>query len=373
MRSRYFMLIFAGLVLFMTACTVEPQQVEITRLVEREIPVTVEVTRVITQVSLVEVEVEATRLVEVVVTATPEPVVEAELETEETAFPAAAALPTPVGTLYVVRAGDTLNLIATRTGTAVADILAANNLTNAAVIFTGQQLLIPDWDGVERVVAPPPTATASAPSPAPNPSPPPPPPPPGPQVNLLPNPSFEGDWYFAGFNELQIPVGWQVATDEGQNNLSPGSGGLFARPEIRVVPAADLPPAEHGLFIFDGTKTLKAFKGYAPTSFSLFTDLNLTPGRYRLVIRYFADAVEAYSGSTKIYAADPQAAEIRAIHNNGGTGWQGTTAGQRSTLTYDFTVTEAGVTRVGASFRNRYALTNNGWFLDHWELYAIAP
>jgi len=373
MTLRYFRLILAGLAVFMVACTVEPQQVEVTRLVEREIPVTVEVTRVVTQVSLVEVQVEATRLVEVVITATPEPVVEAELETEETALPAIAALPTPAGTVYVVRAGDTLNAIAARTGTAVADILAANNLTSAAVIFTGQQLLIPGWDGVERVVVAPPTATPSPPSPAPPPSPPPAPPPPGPQVNLLPNPSFEDDWYYAGFNELQIPVGWQVATDEGQNNLSPGSGGLFARPEIRVVPAQDLPPAEHGLFIFDGNKTLKAFKGYAPTSFSLFTDLNLAPGRYRLVIRYFADAVEAYSGSTKIYSADPQAAEIRAIHNNGGTGWQGTTAGQRSTLTYDFTVTEAGVTRVGASFRNRYALANNGWFLDHWELYTIAP
>jgi hypothetical protein len=188
-------------------------------------------------------------------------------------------------------------------------------------------------------------------------------------VNLLPNPSFEEDWYFAGFNELQIPNGWYVATDEGPNTLEPGDGGLFFRPEIRVVPFHDLPPHEHSQFIFDGLKTLKAFKGYAPTSFSLFTDIILEPGNYRLVIRYFPDAVASYEGGEKIYTTDPLAAEIRVIHNQGGTQWQTTTPGQRSVLTYDFTVSQRGTNRVGAAFRNRFGLANNGWFLDDWELY----
>ena len=298
MKIRSLLTAALTLALLTVGCANEPQtievEVEVTRLVERE--VVVEVTQIVTQVSLVEVPVETTRLV--VVTATPEP------ETA-TAEPTAVS-PTPSPTR------------------------------------------------MPTVQTAPPTATHT--------------PPPVANVNLLPNPSFEEDWYFAGFNELQIPNGWQVATDEGANNLSPGSGGLFARPEIRVVPSSDLPPHEHSLFIFDGQKTLKAFKGYAPTSFSLFTDIHLEPGNYRLVIRYFPDTVDRYEGGEKIFATDPLAAEIRIIHNSGGTAWQGTTAGQRSVLTYDFTVAQAGVNRVGASFRNRYGIVNNGWFLDDWEL-----
>jgi hypothetical protein len=37
-------------------------------------------------------------------------------------------------------------------------------------------------------------------------------------------------------------------------------------------------------------------------------------------------------------------------------------------MTYDFTVTTPGAVRLGASFRNRWALPNNGWFLDAWSL-----
>jgi LysM repeat protein len=371
MKMRYFITAVLALFMFTAGCASEPQsvEVEVTRLVDRE--VIVEVTQVVTQPVMVEVpvEVEVTRMVEVVVTATSEPeeVVEEEAEATAVAPPTATPTSAPTGTAYTVRSGDTLSIIAARTGASIADIRAANNLTDSSVIIAGQLLLIPGWDGVERVVTAPPTSAAPPPTAAP-------PPPSGPTGgNLLPNASFEGDWYYAGFNELQIPVGWQVATDEGANNLSPGAGGLFARPEIRVVPSTDLPPAEHGSFIFDGNKTLKAFKGYAPTSFSLFTDIALQPGSYRLTIRFFADTVDRYEGSNKIYSTDPQAAEMRVIHNSGGTGWQGTTSGQRGAVTYDFTVTQAGTVRLGASFRNRWAVANNGWFLDHWELYATGP
>lgn len=357
-----------ALYLLLVGCSSQPQEVVVTQLVERELQITTEVTRVVSQIlpvqQTVEIPIEVTRLVEVVVTATPEI---PELETSATAPPLPTESPAPttalVGTMYTVRSGDTLFSISNRTGVAIADILGANNLTSVSLIYAGQVLLIPNWDGVDRGAAAPPASLTIPSGTSGNPV----------GLNLLPNPSFEDDWYYAGFSELQIPVGWQVMTDEGQNTLTPGSGGLFFRPEIRVVPYYDLPASEHSLLIFDGSKTVKAFKGYAPTSFSMFTDIGLAPGRYRLTIRYFADMVDSYVGSNKIYSAEPLAGEMRVIHNNGGTGWQSTIGGQQGTVNYDFTVSEAGTVRLGASFRSRYNLANNGWFLDHWELYALVP
>ncbi|MFO7536846.1 MAG: LysM peptidoglycan-binding domain-containing protein [Chloroflexota bacterium] len=367
MNLRFFLTVIALLVMAL-GCTAEPQQIEVTRDVLREVPVTIEVTRVVTEIETVEVAVETTRLVAVVVTATPESTetaVAATVEAEPTPEPTAT---TPAGSTYTIRAGDNLSLIARKTGTAVETILAANNLTTNSILVVGQELTIPGWDGVEQAVVAAATPVApAAPTAAP--------PAAEPVVqgpNLLPNPSFEGDWYFYLYNELQIPDGWQLTTDEGPVNLEPGAPGNFFRPEVRVVPRPDLPAHEQNLFIFDGDKTVKAFKGGAPTSFSLFTDLVLQPGSYRLTVRYFPDTVAGYSGNQKIFAGDPLAAEVRIIHNNGGTGWQGSNIGQHNTRTYDFTVTEAGTVRLGASFRNRFVMANNGWFIDHWSLYALS-
>jgi LysM repeat protein len=348
----------------LAACAAQPQTVEVTRIVTSELPVTVEVTRLVEQVSTVTVEVpvEVTRLVEVVVTATPESI-ETAVSTE---IPTAIPTALPPGSIYTVLPGDTLSSIIAKTGTAAADIIAANNLTSDSFIVAGQELLIPGWDGVALTASdttddtPPPAASETPPEAIVS-------------VNLLPNPSFEGDWYFHLYNELQVPEEWQLATDEGANNLEPGAGGLFNRPEVRVVPAKDLPPAEQGIFIFDGDKTVKAFKGGAPTNFSLFTDVALQPGSYRLQVQFFADTVAAYDGNQKTFASLPLAAEARIIHDSGGTGWQSVTPGQRSTLTYEFTLDEARTVRLGASFRNRFVMANNGWFIDDWSLYALTP
>lgn len=358
MDKRTILVVVLIQLLLLAACAGEPEIVEVTRVVEQEVPATVEVTRVVTETAVIEVPVEVTRLVEVevVVTMTPDPT--------ETA--AAEATATPDGSNYTVQSGDTLPLIASKTGANANDILEANNLTAGTSLVVGQELFIPEWDGVERVAETTSTPAATATSP------------PvstaelvthGP--NLFPNPSFEGDWYFHQFNELQIPVGWQVVTDEGPNTLTPGSGGNFLRPEIRVIPESDLPPAERSLFIFDGMKTVKAFKGGAPTSFSLFTDVTLQPGTYRLTVRFFSDVVAGYQGGQKQFATDSLAGEVRLIHNNGGTDWQGTQIGQRNTRTYDFTVTQTSTVRLGASFRNRYIMDNNGWFIDHWSLQEL--
>lgn len=359
MKFRYLILLIAGLAL-LAACASQPQVVEVTRLVTEEMPVTVEVTQIVELPATIEVPVEVTRLVELVVTATPEPV---DTAVPTPTLPAPTETPTalPAGSTYTVLSGDTLSSIADKTGTTVADIMSANNLTSDSFIAAGQELLIPGWDGVAQAAngAAPPPATAETPPEAVVQGP-----------NLLPNPSFEGNWYFYLYNELQIPDGWQLATDEGPNTLEPGSGGLFNRPEVRVVPAPDLPPAEQSIFIFEGNKTVKAFKGGAPTSFSLFTDVALQPGTYRLQVRFFPDTVAAYDNAKKTFASDPLAAEARIIHDGGGTGWQGTQIGQRNTLTYDFTITEARTVRLGASFRNRFIMANNGWFIDDWSLYT---
>ncbi|MCA9957651.1 MAG: LysM peptidoglycan-binding domain-containing protein, partial [Anaerolineales bacterium] len=252
--------------------------------------------------------------------------------------------------VYIIQPGDSLYSIAQRFGTTVDEIVAANNLANPNFIVSGQEIIVPGATTTAEVPVtdntPAPTAPVTEetpPAPAPT------------SANLLPNPSFEGDWYFYLYNELQVPDGWQLAVDEGANTLEPGSGGLFLRPECRVVAKTQLPAFEHNLFVFNGEKTVKVFKGGAPTSFSLFTDVYLQPGTYRFTINYFPDTVAAYQqGGDKIWASQSLAAEVRIIHNDGGTGWsEPASIGSRNTLSYQFTMTEAGSVRLGGSFRNR--------------------
>jgi LysM repeat protein len=357
------------------ACAGQTVEVPVTRQVISE--ATVEVTRVVEQIVTVEVpvevavevpvEVEVTRVVEVEVVATPTLSTSITDTITTTADADSSSIqgtvtPTATGTItnniYTVLPGDSFSLISGKTGVRAAEIRAANNFTATTRLRAGAQLIIPNWDGVirENIVTVTPTPRGSGGVPV--------------GTNLLPNPSFEDDWYFANYSELQIPIGWKVATDEGENTLQPGAGGLFNRPEIRVVPSSDLPDNERRQFIFEGNKTLKAFKGHAPTSFSLFTDVPLQPGRYRFTMNFFADTVAQYA-PTKVYSEDPQASEARIIVDNGGTDWRGFVGGQQHTMTYEFTVDRARTVRVGGSFRNRYGIPNNGWFLDNWSLTKI--
>ncbi|MCA9964815.1 MAG: LysM peptidoglycan-binding domain-containing protein [Anaerolineales bacterium] len=360
---------FVGLVvvgLLAIGCSSEPQTVEVTRIVNQDVPVTVEVAQVVTVEVPVEVTVampvEVTRLVEVMVTPT-------EVPTEAAAEPTATPEPTAVsaGNTYTVQSGDTLASISFRTGVAANDILAANGLNDQNFLRAGQELIIPGWDGT---LAAAPTSVASEAAPAtavPG-------APPAPAVgqNLLPNPSFEEDWYFFnGINELQLPIHWSAFTDEGPNTLTDDPNDLFLRPEIRVITTADLPDAERAQFVFNGNKTIKAFKGHGPTSFGIFTDIALPAGSYRFTARYFPDTVLDYNGNQKVWNTDPQAAEVRIIFNNGGTGWSGTTVATRNTMTYDFTLDAPATVRLGAAFRNRYINNNNSWFIDDWSLVKL--
>lgn len=372
MMNRLIVLIF--LLLMVTGCGGTETPVEVTRLVTEQVPVTVEVTRLVVQ----EVAVEVTRLVELqrpTAIPTSEPAVETASEEaiEPTAEPTIEPTATTAvsGAVYVIQPGDTLATIAEQTGHSIAAIQAANGMDDSTFLIAGQELIIPGAEGDLPPIQPPAPEGTEAPAEAPVEE-----PPPAAVVagsNLLPNPSFEGEWYFSGFQELQVPDGWQLTTDEGANTLPQGAGGLFNRPEVRVISVADVTSEERGLFIFEGNKTVKAFKGGAPTSFSMFTDVTLPPGSYRLTIQFFPDTVAGYDGNQKIFASDPIAAEAALIVDSGGTGWQGTTSGQRNALVYDFTLEEGRTVRVGGSFRNRFIMNNNGWFIDAWSLTPLSP
>jgi len=347
--------------------------VEITRVVTNDIPVTVEVTRVVSAEVTVEVPVEVpvevgvTRMVEVPVTVMATAVSETEATPTPTAVPATVA-PTPEATedavvagIYTVKPGDTMFTIYVETGVPMADIVEANNISNFRLISVGQQLIIPGWPGTPTAESPSaaqPTRssqTAAATG-----------------ANLLPNPSFEDDWYFFnGVDEWQLPVHWLLAVDEGPNTLTPGSGGNFLRPEIRLLTSTHLPPTEQQQFVFDGQKTIKAFKGGAPTNFAIFTDVPLLAGRYRFTIQFFPDTVSIYNGSEKVWNQEPLAAEYRIIFNNAGTGWSRAIVGTRNLQYYDFTLTTPQTVRLGGAFRNRFNGSNNGWFIDNWSLQTL--
>ena len=62
------------------------------------------------------------------------------------------------GTIYVVRAGDTLGRIAARYGTTVQALMNANGIRNANFVYVGQRLVIP---GGSSAVSPPAAAPTS--------------------------------------------------------------------------------------------------------------------------------------------------------------------------------------------------------------------
>ena len=350
-------LLFVVITAVFTACSA-PAPVEVTRIVTQDVPVTVEVTREVIQQITVETEVEVTRIVEVAVPATPTQAVEP-TEVTPTEPPATPASVEPIeGDYYTIQPGDTLSSIASKTSVSEGEIMAANNMSNANVLVAGQDLLIPGWTG-DIIASEQPDNPATDPAPAV---------PVG--VNLLPNGSFEEDWYFfQGVSEWQLPNGWSMSVNEGAN--SSGSGGLYFRPEIRLLSRPDLPAAEANLFVMNGNKTIKAFKGDAPTNFAIFRDVALQPGTYRFSIRFVPDSVFGYSGGEKVYNGDPLSAETRIIVGDGGTGWAGSNVGNQNTVTYDFTLDAAQTIRLGGAFRNRFEQSNNGWFIDDWSLQKL--
>jgi hypothetical protein len=171
---------------------------------------------------------------------------------------------------------------------------------------------------------------------------------------------------------LQVPIQWLLEWDEGTNPLDPDPWNKFVRPECRVLPSAFLPPREHPLFIWDGDQTVKVFKGLGSVSFRLLTDVYLTPGTYLLEINVFPDLVVDYRGDgSKVWAPDPLSGEVKLIVGFGGSGWMLPAFGRKNTFTQTFEIPTAQTIRVGAAMRGRWAIENNGWFMDDWGLWRI--
>ncbi len=201
----------------------------------------------------------------------------------------------------------------------------------------------------------------------------PPAPPPAPEFgqNILANGSFEDGWYnLNGIAELQIPNGWGYEWDVGPTGFGDEPWDKWVRPETRVLPDFQLPTNERPLFIRDGIYTIKMFKGNGAISYRLFQDIELQPGTYVFEVNIFPDLVASYDGG-KQAPGDPAAGEIRFIAPDGGTGWFFPAFAQWNTLQHVFTVDQAGAVRIGVGVRGRYALSNNGWFLDQWSLRRI--
>ncbi len=197
-----------------------------------------------------------------------------------------------------------------------------------------------------------------------------PPPAPAAGANLLPNASFEEGWYHInGVPELQVPNRWILEWETGENPLDPDPWNNWVRPEIRVLTPDFLPPAEHDLFIWDGRQTVKVFKGQGAISFRLLTDVYLEPGSYQLEIYFFPDLVVDYSADGgKVWAPDPLSGEARLVMGAQTTPWVLPAFGQKNRLAHTFSVEVGQVMRLGAAMRGRWAIENNGWFMDDWSL-----
>ncbi|MGH2537778.1 MAG: hypothetical protein ACRDHL_10320 [Candidatus Promineifilaceae bacterium] len=268
----------------------------------------------------------------------------------------------------------------------------AASLTPAGAGLPTRALLRTPTSGIQISASPRPLGTASAatptasrgplptrtPIPSPTPSPAPPTATPTPTLeisttNLLPNSSFEDGWYhIADIPELQIPQGWRLEWEEGVNPLDPDPWNAFVRPESRVLTADFLPPGEAELFIWDGAHTLKIFKGRGALSFRLLTDVSLEPGTYLFEINFFPDMVDGYQpDGTKIWAPDPLSGEVQFYVDRPRGGWTFPTFGERNQLSYAFSQGGAGMVELGVAFRGRWAILNNGWFMDDWSLTRI--
>lgn len=191
-------------------------------------------------------------------------------------------------------------------------------------------------------------------------------------VNLLPNGSFEeGHYNQNGVPELQLPNGWRIEWDEGPTGYGTASYDVYVRPEARVLSTAFLPPEEHGIYIYNGSHTVKIFKGSGAVSFRLLTDVTLEPGTYIIEAKMFADVVQKWESGEKIPPVDPTAAEFRFLVGDGGTVWTRQNYGQINVHNWTFTVDQPQTIKVGVWMRGKYAIANNGWFMDDLSLRRV--
>lgn len=73
--------------------------------------------------------------------------------------PSTPPKPSADDTVHVVRAGETMSGIAQRYGVSLTKLLAANKLRNAALIFVGQKIIVPDTASAPKPSTPTPSST----------------------------------------------------------------------------------------------------------------------------------------------------------------------------------------------------------------------
>ena len=191
-------------------------------------------------------------------------------------------------------------------------------------------------------------------------------------VNLIPNGSFEeGHYNQNGVPELQLPNKWRLEWDEGPTGVGNATWDNYVRPEARVLSTAFLPPHEHGLYIYNGQHTIKIFKGSGAVNFRLLTDVTLEPGTYIVEAKMFADIVEKWENRQKVWAQDPTAAEFRFLVGNGGTVWTTQRYGQINVHNFTFTIDQLQTITIGLALKGKYAIANNGWFIDDLSLKRV--
>ena len=195
--------------------------------------------------------------------------------------------------------------------------------------------------------------------------------PPTPPPNLLRNPSFEeGHYDLSG--SIQVPNEWTFSYTEGDSN--PHSEWPFVAPEVRVLPAHELPPEERDLFVLDGDYTVKAFKGNGAWNGRFEQTLaGLPNGQYRLTVPVFADLVKGYNeDGSKIWADDPSGLDglVRVLADDQPISeWTSLAPGQLNELEFIFPV--QGDITVGIEFMCPFPLANSGFFCDDWTLENI--
>ena len=212
----------------------------------------------------------------------------------------------------------------------------------------------------------------------PPPPPPLPPPPPPPAGNLLINGSFEnGTYKWGGVDEFNIPDDWDwtFAPPEETNPVDPSSWSEFKPPEVVNPSAVNLPPHEQALFILDGERTLKIFKGSGSIKFSLSQLVTITePTTLRLTMPIYADLVKGYTdGGQKVWADDSEGRDGLykwIIDDYSPSVWLSLVPGAWEDIVAEGTV-QPGVVRVGVEVMLPFPLVNNGIFADSWTLEAV--
>ncbi len=262
---------------------------------------------------------------------------------------------------YVVQTGDSLSKIAAKFGVSMVAIAEVNGIEDYGVVVLGQELVIPgvvvaaaEGGGEDTAV--------SAPPPTPSPV----------GSNLLLNPSFEEDWYHPNdVPELQIPQHWVFQWDEGPTGFGGNPWDVWVRPEVRVVPSSQLPAAERPLFIAHGDRTLKVFKGGGAINFRILSEVQLLPGTYELSVKVVPDLVAGYWEGEKYAPSDPYLGEVRFIVGNNSTDWFAPAVFQQNSLTHRFTINSTQTIPVGLGVRGKFAIENDGWFIDDWSLVKV--